>query len=152
MTNRQFRRFYDDNYGLVYFWLLSKLRNRDMALDVASQTFLKAWARRRTLCDRSKSHAWIMTIAHNEMVRHWQDSNRRRQESIECAYEIPDPRDFIKELETYEECQRVMNAALCLRSVSRRAILKAIKEIPQQGTAGSRLFKARQELKELCAA
>lgn len=152
MNNQQFRKFYDNEYGLVYYWLLSKLRNKVAAQDVTSQAFLKAWSKRKTLREMPKAHAWIMAIAHHEMVNHWRENNHRRHEPIESAFDVQDPRDFMVNLEHWYEWQRAANAATLLDSISRRAIAKAIQGISQQGTAGSRLFKARKELMELCAA
>lgn len=65
--------FYEDYRELVFKTLLSKVRNYQIAEDVTSNTFLKV-ARAistGTYKDLSNVKAWVMKIAHNELINYF---------------------------------------------------------------------------------
>jgi RNA polymerase sigma-70 factor, ECF subfamily len=62
--------------GLVFTVAMTCTRNRDEALDVCQNAFLKAYERLGTLRDRDRFKPWIAQIAHHEGIN-WVRRHRR---------------------------------------------------------------------------
>src|SRR5947199_10358965 len=63
------RRFVRDYYPGVYRYLLSLTGRREMAEDLAQETFFQAWRCLDTFEDRSSLRAWLHRIAHREFLQ-----------------------------------------------------------------------------------
>jgi RNA polymerase sigma-70 factor (ECF subfamily) len=75
----------------VYNYLLRLVRDREDALDLTQETFLKGYQNLAKLDDASRFGPWLYRIAHNEafsMLR------RRRPETSEDAEPEPDGRTY----------------------------------------------------------
>jgi RNA polymerase sigma-70 factor (ECF subfamily) len=68
--------------GLVFKVALTCTRNRDDALDICQNAFLKGYERLGSLRDGDRFKYWIARIAHREGIN-WARRNRRRGEPIE---------------------------------------------------------------------
>ena len=72
----------------VFNYLLRLVSNREDALDVSQETFLKAYQNLRKLDDPARFSAWLFRIAHNEAF----SLLRRRKPDVELIGE-PRPRN-----------------------------------------------------------
>ena len=159
MTSSEFSELYRQHYGKLYFFLLNYVRNKQQAEDVAATSFLKAWQHRQKLNGNFKS--WLYQIAVNEAKMSWRKESHNH-ESIEDHQNLKDPKDFTKESEHRQELARATHAALLLSPKLREAMDCALRGFTLKesagemntptGTAGRRLFMARQKVRELCAA
>ena len=64
---------------LVYTVAFGFVRNREAALDITQNVFLKAFRHLETLREDSNLKAWLTRIAYHESLN-WRRSNRRHQE------------------------------------------------------------------------
>jgi RNA polymerase sigma-70 factor, ECF subfamily len=64
----------------VYSYLVKTSRNRDEAMDLCQETFLKAFQALRRLAEPDRFPSWLFRIAHNEAVS-WM--RRKRPETAE---------------------------------------------------------------------
>ena len=72
----------------IFNYLLRLVSNREDALDISQETFLKAYQNLRKLDDPARFSAWLFRIAHNEAF----SLLRRRKPESELSE--PRPRDF----------------------------------------------------------
>ena len=67
--------------GLVFTVARACVRERDAALDISQNTFLKAFERLDSLRDKASFRPWIARIARHEAIT-WARRNRRRRECL----------------------------------------------------------------------
>ncbi|MFF5988809.1 sigma-70 family RNA polymerase sigma factor [Prauserella flavalba] len=73
-----FGRLYDNNYRLVYAYVLQRTRNASLAEDLTSETFMRAFRRIESVEFRGRAvRAWIITIARNVMIDHQRSAYSR---------------------------------------------------------------------------
>ena len=136
----------------------SVVRHRQDAEDVAQEAFAKAYRHFRQLRDRDRFRAWLVRTTWRAALDR-QRSNRRRA-AHEQAVEEPPETPVNESVEARERASRLWTAIDALPEKFRVAIVLANIEghdlaevaallgIPV-GTVKSRLFFARQRLKEL---
>ena len=83
-----FEELYEDNYKIVYGYLLSLSKNETIAEDLTSDTFLKSFEKISTFEGNSKISTWLCQIAKNEYLQYIR--RNKRTESIEEYPDIPD--------------------------------------------------------------
>ncbi len=68
---------WDDLTPKLYGYLLNQLRQKDLAEDIAQETWLKAINHLDKFKDRGvRFSAWVFAIARNECRQHWRGGNR----------------------------------------------------------------------------
>jgi RNA polymerase sigma-70 factor, ECF subfamily len=102
----------------VFNYLLRLVSNREDALDVSQETFLKAYQNLRKLDDPARFSAWLFRIAHNEAF----SLLRRRKPEAELAGE-PRPRNTGGRLLPVEVSLAVESALKRLNEDQREAVL-----------------------------
>jgi RNA polymerase sigma-70 factor (ECF subfamily) len=102
----------------VFNYLLRLVSNREDALDVSQETFLKAYQNLRKLDDPARFSAWLFRIAHNEAF----SLLRRRKPEAELAGE-PRPRNTGGRLLPVELSLAVESALMRLNEDQREAVL-----------------------------
>ena len=102
----------------VFNYLLRLVSNREDALDVSQETFLKAYQNLRKLDDPARFSAWLFRIAHNEAF----SLLRRRKPETELAGE-PRPRNTGGRLLPVELSLAVESALKVLTEDQREAVL-----------------------------
>jgi RNA polymerase sigma-70 factor (ECF subfamily) len=102
----------------VFNYLLRLVSNREDALDVSQETFLKAYQNLRKLDDPARFSAWLFRIAHNEAF----SLLRRRKPEAELAGE-PRPRNTGGRLLPVELSLAVESALKRLNEDQREAVL-----------------------------
>jgi RNA polymerase sigma-70 factor, ECF subfamily len=74
---RAFEQVFEQHFDGVYGYLARRI-GPELASDLASETFARAFAGRRTYDgDRGEPRAWLFGIAHNLLRRHYRDEERR---------------------------------------------------------------------------
>lgn len=142
MNANDFSKLYHEHYGLLYFWMLNRIHNKEQAEDIASTAFMKAWSERRTLKDHAKLKSWLYAIAMNELRQSF------RVPVSEPLEEKADPRDFTKYIEQNQEAEKLVHAMPeFLNQFARGLTVKRLAQkykIPT-GTVLSRLYKERKQ-------
>jgi RNA polymerase sigma-70 factor (ECF subfamily) len=145
------------------------LRHRQDAEDVAQEAFVKAYRSFRELRDRERFRAWLVRMTWRLAIDRQRNDRRRlaRDRSPErLRHEAPQPvaqgfsPAIVEELDAQDRAARLWKAIDALPDKLRIAIVLAnieehdIAEVARlldlpEGTVKSRLFLARQRLKEL---
>ena len=82
----------------VFNYLLRILQNREDALDLSQDVFLKAYQNLRKLEDPQRFAAWLFRIAHNEAYSLFRKRKPESEEPFEAAGHIGGPGAFPMEL------------------------------------------------------
>jgi RNA polymerase sigma-70 factor (ECF subfamily) len=133
------------------------LRQREDAEDVAQEAFTKGFRSFRQLRDRDRFRAWLVRMTWRLAINR-QRSNRRRA-LREGAQDPPREATAAETVDARERARRLWSAIDALPEKMRVVIVLAgieghdIREVAQllgmaEGTVKSRLFVARQRLKE----
>ncbi len=148
------RRLYDASHQNVYRLVVRMVGVQDAA-DVTQQVFLQAFRKIGQFSGRSQFGTWVYRVAVNESLQYLRKSKRSRMQSLEQepTDRSPDGHKKIENQELLEQALAQLEPGLrstfLLREVeglSYGDIARAI-EIPE-GTVGSRLNRARRELKQ----
>ena len=83
-----FEELYEDNYKIVYGYLLSLSKNETIAEDLTSDTFLKSFEKISTFEGNSKISTWLCQIAKNEYLQYLR--KHKKTDSIEECFDIAD--------------------------------------------------------------
>ena len=83
-----FEELYEENYKIVYGYLLSLSKNETISEDLTSDTFLKAFEKISTFKGNSKISTWLCQIAKNEYMQYLR--KHKKTDSIEECSDIAD--------------------------------------------------------------
>ncbi|QEG35789.1 RNA polymerase sigma factor [Bythopirellula goksoeyrii] len=147
------RRLYDVTHQNVYRLVVRMVGIQDAA-DVTQQVFLQAFRKISQFSGKSQIGTWMYRVAVNEALQHLRKRKRRQFEPLEqepmdrsvTSRENMDDKELLER--ALGQLDPELRSAFLLREVeglSYREIADAL-EIPE-GTVGSRLNRARQELK-----
>jgi RNA polymerase sigma-70 factor (ECF subfamily) len=142
---------------LAFRVAFSVLRHREDAEEVAQEAFAKAYRSFRQLRDRDRFRAWLVRMTWR-MALDRQRSNRRRlarEQKVEppeapSIVDSPIARERAEQLwEAIETLSDKLRVVIVLAGIQGHDIkeVAALLELPE-GTIKSRLFSARQQLKE----
>lgn len=155
---REFEARLVESSKLAFRVAYSVLRQRQDAEDVAQEAFAKAYRNFRQLRDRERFRAWLVRMTWRLAI----DRQRgdRRRAARELASEPPPAPSAADEVQARERADRLWAAIDALPEKLRVAIVlanieghdiaevAALLDVPA-GTVKSRLFLARQRLKEM---
>jgi len=154
---REFETRLVESSTLAFRVAYSVLRHREDAEDVAQDAFAKAYRNFRQLRDRDRFRAWLARLTWRLAIDRCRATHRRqRLESAATDSDSPTAADTV---ETREREDRLWKAIDALPEKLRIVVVLAsiegheVKEVASllglpQGTVKSRLFLARQRLKE----
>lgn len=76
----------------IYAFILSKIRNRDLAEDIFQETFIKVInsLQKGKYNEEGKFLPWVMRIAHNLVIDHFRKSNKMRTIAPKDSFDIFD--------------------------------------------------------------
>lgn len=71
-----FRKFYDSHFAKIFRFVLIRVGDRDLAEDLASEIFLKAFRAFASYDEKVSKSSWIFTIARNHLINHYRTLGR----------------------------------------------------------------------------
>jgi RNA polymerase sigma-70 factor, ECF subfamily len=80
---QDFQRFYEENLGLVYRFVYSKVRNKEEAEELTSHVFLKAVRRLDLERSAQSGQAWLFQVARTTIADYWRDYFRGSASSLD---------------------------------------------------------------------
>ncbi len=153
-SSRDFDRLYRRHAPAVYRYAFAVLGNNVDAEDVTQQTFMNAYRAFEQGTKPRKPENWLLTIAHNEVRRHFRNTQMRAVE-VELDERLPHPAqerpepslaDVLRALQHLPPTQR---EALVMREFEGRSY-REIQQIMNvsQGALEGLIFRARKSLAE----
>jgi RNA polymerase sigma-70 factor (ECF subfamily) len=145
---------------LAYRVAFSVLRNSEDAEDVAQEAFAKAYRRFEQLRDRDRFRAWLVRLTWRMAINRTRSDRRRiaRESAAELRRSAePSPVQSVIERERAERLWRAIDMlpeklriVIVLAGIEENDVrqIATLLRLPE-GTVKSRLFLARQRLKEL---
>jgi RNA polymerase sigma-70 factor (ECF subfamily) len=76
MEIKDFKKFYDANFGRIYRYVAVRVADRATAEDLTSEIFLKALRAFGGYDEARSRSAWIFTIARNHLANHFRSAGR----------------------------------------------------------------------------
>ncbi|MDD5648746.1 MAG: sigma-70 family RNA polymerase sigma factor [Dehalococcoidia bacterium] len=99
-----FGELYEVYYRRIFNYALKRTANVQLALDITSITFLKAFSQIKKYHWRDVPFAaWLYRIASNEVNDHYRREGGRRVSSIESIADLADTSDYSDEINQAEE-------------------------------------------------
>lgn len=120
MRNNDFNQLYNQYYQPLYLYALSLTKNKEDALDLVQNTFIKAY-----LSYEDTSHTiiyWLIRVLRNEYI----DMVRKKKKEISsdfCFEWVEDPYDFTKEFINNEKKSWLYSQILKLPLQARQVML-----------------------------
>lgn len=154
-NDRQAQRGLYERYQQRIFLLMLRMTGVDDAADVTQRVFLQVFRRIGQFAGRARFDTWLYRVATNEALQHIRRRGRRPmgQLRVEPQDDRPDRRERLEQRELLERSLERLDPELRsifllreLEELSYREIAAALK-IPE-GTVGSRLNRARGELRQ----
>jgi RNA polymerase sigma factor (sigma-70 family) len=151
---RDFDRLYRRHAATVYRYAYAVLGSSADAEDVTQQTFLNAYRAMEKGTRPRKAENWLVTIAHNELRRHFQTTQRQRLEvELDAEFSQPAPErsdpsvaDIVRALQQLPPAQR---SALVMREFEGRSYAEVAEIMDvSQSALETLLFRARKSLAE----
>jgi RNA polymerase sigma-70 factor, ECF subfamily len=148
------RRLYDETYQNVYRLMVRMIGIQD-ASDLTQQVFFQAFRKIAQFSGQSKFSTWLYRVAVNEALQHIRRSKRLQAQVLEKEPldRSPDSYENVDDKDVLEQALGLLDPDLrstfLLREVeglSYSEMAEAL-QIPE-GTIGSRLNRARRELKQ----
>ncbi|EKO5121171.1 sigma-70 family RNA polymerase sigma factor [Vibrio fluvialis] len=142
---------------MLFRWLVKRCGDRDLAVDVLQETFLKALQMNQSFCEIEHQKAWLFRVAANVLTDEW----RRHQRDDElCDAAIPTLTANTDEPEAVDGLTQCLPTALERLSEDDREIIQACdlnglsqqafaeqKQLPLS-TVKSRIQRARAKLRD----
>jgi RNA polymerase sigma-70 factor (ECF subfamily) len=157
VLDREFEQRLLDTSTLAFRVAFSVLRHREDAEDVAQEAFTRAHARFRQLRDREKFRSWLVRLVWRlSLDRRRADRRRAARELAHGALQPSDTGDAAAVTEraavmwaAIDALPEKLRAVIVLASIDGHDVAEvaALLGIPE-GTVKSRLFLARQRLRE----
>ena len=151
---------YEDHYSKMMGVCLRYSNNRDDALDILHEGFIKVFKNISKYKPGTSLHSWIRRIMVNTSIDFYRKSIRRRTEDLEQAYQVSSPNaDAISQCTEKEILAAVQSLSPAYRAVFNLYVIEGYshKEIAgilniTESTSRSNLVKARIKLKEILVA
>ena len=153
------KQLYEDKYSSMMGVCLRYSNNREDALDILHEGFIKVFNNLTKYQPGTSLSAWMRRIMVNTAIDFYRKSIRRRTEDIETAYDLStsDP-DAISQCTEKEILESIQTLSPAYRSVFNLYVIEGFshKEIANQlgiteSTSRSNLVKARAKLKAILA-
>lgn len=90
ISKKKFEKIYDNQVGKIYRFVFLKVGSIDIAQDLTSQTFIKAWKKAKAGLDIKNPNAYIFQIARREIAGHYRQASKIKivsAESVEIVSE-----------------------------------------------------------------
>jgi RNA polymerase sigma-70 factor (ECF subfamily) len=112
---QEFQTFYQENVGLIYRYVYSKVGNREEAEDLTSQIFIKAVRGMDTRRGPQSMQKWLFQVAHTTIADYWRAYYRvptsSLDELLEAGWEGPvEEEQMMMSVLPTERVQRILQA------------------------------------------
>jgi RNA polymerase sigma-70 factor (ECF subfamily) len=112
---QEFQTFYQENLGLIYRFVYSKVGNREEAEDLTSQIFIKAVRGVDTERGALSMQKWLFQVAHTTIADYWRSYYRisvsSLEELLEAGWEGPaNEEETVFNASPAERVQRILQA------------------------------------------
>ncbi len=153
---REFEARLIESSTLAFRVAFGVLRQREDAEDVAQEAFVKAHRAFRQLRDRARFRAWLVRMTWRLAIDRQRSDRRRAARELQLEAPRDDGGDGVDARERAEQLWRAIDmlpeklrVTIVLSGIEGHDVreVAALLEVPE-GTVKSRLFLARQQLKE----
>lgn len=117
-----FAQLYDHFLPVVYGYVMRRVRNRELAEDITSETFEKALRSIRRLRKGTSFKVWLYRIAGNTIIDHYRATGRRRTYSLAEADDMANGKSG-REVEKVEIRSAVLSLLEQLPDTYREALV-----------------------------
>jgi RNA polymerase sigma-70 factor, ECF subfamily len=112
---QEFQTFYEENLGLIYRYVYSKVGNREEAEDLTSQIFIKAVRGVNTERGAQSMQKWLFQVARTTIADYWRAYYRISTSSLDQLLEIgwegpADEEPLVVNSTPTEQVQRILQA------------------------------------------
>ena len=111
---QEFQTFYQENLGLIYRYVYSKVGNREEAEDLTSQIFIKAVRGVDTERGTQSMQKWLFQVARTTIADYWRTYYRvsinSLDELLETGWEGPAEEAAVLSSSPLERVQRILQA------------------------------------------
>ncbi len=83
----EFAQLYHEYFPKVFAYVYGRVQHREVALDIVSDVFEKAFLKKRSLRSPESFGSWLFTIARNEVSSHWRKEKPATRAAQEAAWE-----------------------------------------------------------------
>lgn len=83
-----FEALYQENLGLIYRYVYSKVGNREEAEDLTSHIFIKAARHFDQTYNAQRTRSWLFQVARTTVVDYWRAFYRTATSSLEALIEV----------------------------------------------------------------
>lgn len=148
------RQLYESFHRNIYCLMVRMVGEQDAA-DLTQQSFLQAFRKINQFSAQARFSTWLHRLAVNEALQYLRQTKRRRMDALECE-PTDGCADFREKVLQNDLLERAMvqlepdlRATFLLREVEGLAYgeIAEVLQIPE-GTVGSRMNRARRELKQ----
>lgn len=115
-----FGRLYELYIKKIYDFVYYKTLNKEVAEDITSLVFVKAWHKINQFKDRSFS-AWLYTIARHAVVDHYR--RERFHQDIDDCWDLADQTDFLKQIDSDLKIEVIKEAMKSLKNEEREILI-----------------------------
>lgn len=169
-----FERLVLDHQDRVHNTILRIVGDFSVAADLTQEVFIKAWKHLAEFDDRARFSTWLHRVAQNEVVSHWRHENAAKRGggkrlSLDAEHAVDPSSDArrpnaaaptpLQAMEMEEREAAIMGAIQSLDPESRDVVvLREVEGLSYEeiagrlginaGTVRSRLFRARERLRE----
>jgi len=154
------KKLYEDHYSKMMGVCLRYSNNREDALDILHEGFIKIFKNMSKYQSGTSLSAWIRRIMVNTSIDYYRKSIRRRTEDLETAYDVSSndanvisqcsEKEILSAVQTLSPAYRTVFNLYVIEGYSHREIADQLRIT--ESTSRSNLVKARLKLKELLAA
>jgi len=145
----KFEALYELHFDRIYFFIVSRVRERSVAEDIASETFQKALASLGSYEYRGAPFAsWLYRIASNAMVDHFKRANREQQID-ELEHPLAQPELATHDIEFIERHVHFFGLVEQLPEAQKRVVVERFVEDRSIREIAQRLDKTEGAIKQL---
>ncbi len=154
------KKLYEDYYGSMLPLCMRYTNNKDDALDVMHEGFIKIFKNISKYKSGTSLSSWIRRIMVNTAIDYYRKISRRRTEDLDAVYDISsDEPDAVSKMSAQEIIDSLQSLTPAYRTVFNLYVIEGYphKEIAEilnitESTSRSNLVKARSKLKNILLA
>ena len=147
ITKEEFARLAQTNMDAVFRLAFSYLKNRSDADDITQTVLLRLFETNKMFENDAHVKNWLLRVAANECKKHWR-SPWHKNECIDDTLTVTEPQysDLFQAIMDLEQKYRVIIVLYYYEGYAIKEVAEILR-IPQ-GTVGTRLSRAREQLKQ----